>query len=50
MNTSVQTDEQGFRVRREQPTRVEAFVDAAFAATFLIAQFWLIKQPPPAAA
>jgi len=31
MNTSVQTDEQGFRIRRDQPTRVEAFVDAAFA-------------------
>ena len=25
------TDEQGFRIRRDQPTRVEAFVDAAFA-------------------
>jgi len=31
MHAPDQIDEQGFRIRRDQPTRVEAFVDAAFA-------------------
>lgn len=31
MPTDIRLDEAGFRIRAEQPTRVEAFVDAAFA-------------------
>jgi hypothetical protein len=36
MDVTVHTDEPGFRTRRDQPTRVEAFVDAAGMPRVLI--------------